>query len=62
MDTSVFAVDLTPWLSHASEILYVVSAGLALFVVVLSCMVGHNMTAHHTDSPKRRGHAHTPSF
>ena len=62
MDTAGFTVDLTPWLSQASEILYIATAGLALFVIALSCIVGHNMTTAHADPPKPRKHARLPFF
>ena len=55
MDTAVFTADLTPWLTQVSEILYVATAGLALFVIGLSCVVGRHMTP---QSTKPRGHAH----
>jgi hypothetical protein len=45
MDTSVFAVDLSTWLSWTSSILYAATFFLALFVVVLiGCMVRESMT------------------
>jgi hypothetical protein len=58
MDTSVFELDLSAWLSWTSDILYVASFCLALFVVVLvSCMVAQSVTAMgHSDAAKRRAH------
>ena len=58
MDTSVFELDLSAWLSWTSDILYVASLCLAVFVVVLvSCMVGQSVTAvGHSDATRRRAH------
>jgi hypothetical protein len=59
MDTSVFAVDLSVWLAWTSDILYIASLSLALFVVVIvSCMVRQCvMTAvGQSDAPKGRAH------
>jgi hypothetical protein len=56
MDTSVFELDLSAWLLWTSDILYVASFCLALFVVVLvSCMVGQSVTVGH-HATKRRAH------
>ena len=58
MDTSIFAFDLSAWLSWGSNVLYVASLCLALLVIVLiSCLVGQNMTARrHSDAHKRGTH------
>lgn len=58
MDTSVFALDLSAWLSWTADFLYVASICLALFVVVLvSCIVAQNVTAAGpADASKRRAH------
>jgi hypothetical protein len=54
MDTSIFAFDLPAWLSWSSNVLYVASFCLALFVILLvSCLVGQSG---HSDAHKRRTH------
>lgn len=55
MDTSIFAFDLPAWLSWGSNVLYIASFCLALFVVFLvSCLVGQGVTAAHSDAHKRK--------
>jgi hypothetical protein len=55
MDTSIFAFDLPAWLSWGSNVLYVASVGLALFVIFLvSCLAGQSVTAAHSGPDKRK--------
>jgi hypothetical protein len=55
MDTSIFAFDLPAWLSWGSNVLYVASVGLALFVIFLvSCLAGQGVTTAHSGAHKRK--------
>ncbi len=58
MDTSVFAPDLSAWLSWTSGALYVASIGMALFAAgLLSCILVRIVTAGgHADTSKRKAH------
>jgi hypothetical protein len=59
MDTSIFATDMTAWISSTSEYLYFASVGLAVVVIALvGCMVGQNASQPGHASKKRSPLAH----